>query len=75
MFNIFKAGLLLTNALLVLHRKRFLSKFGLDTADSFSADPVRSQVVGLLNAIEYLRVPVIACNGITIVFEMLLGGT
>jgi len=39
------------------------------------AVPLRAQIVGLLHAVQYLKVPVIACNVVTIVFEMLLGGT
>jgi len=75
LFNIFKSGLLLVNALLILNRPRFLSKYGLSQTDAFSADPIKTQIIGLVNAVEYLRVPVVACNGITILFEMLLGGT
>jgi uncharacterized protein with PQ loop repeat len=37
--------------------------------------PLRTQLVGLLHAVQYLKVPVIAANIITIVFELLLGGT
>ncbi|GMI33049.1 hypothetical protein TeGR_g7712 [Tetraparma gracilis] len=75
LFNLFKAGLLLTNAVLVLHRARFLSKFGLASPDAIGLPPLKAQAAGLLNAVEYLRVPVVACNGVTILFELLLGGT
>lgn len=37
--------------------------------------PMKAQVVGLLHAVQYLKVPVIAANVITIVFEIILGGT
>ena len=78
-WNLFKAGLLLTNASLILHRKRFLSKYGLDTAveeNNFMTEGnLKVQVRGFLMAIEYLRVPIIALNSLTIVFELLLGGT
>jgi len=37
--------------------------------------PVKAQVVGLLHAVQYLKVPVIVANIVTIVFEILLGGT
>jgi Yos1-like len=37
--------------------------------------PLQAQIVGLLHAVQYLKVPVIACNAIFIVFELLLGGT
>ena len=65
----------MTNALLILNKPRFLSKYGLDGSDTYNVSPLKQQVVGLINAVEYLRVPVIAANGITVIFEMLLGGT
>jgi uncharacterized protein with PQ loop repeat len=36
--------------------------------------PIHAQIVGLLHAVQYLKVPVIFCNIITIFFEILLGG-
>lgn len=77
-----QAGLLLLNSVLILNRRRFLSKYGLDdlnhmhhTHGAGDGVPLRAQIVGLLHAVQYLKVPVIACNIVTIVFEMLLGGT
>lgn len=79
---ILQAGLLLVNSVLILNRRRFLAKYGLDTIDHMHHQggagenvPLRAQLVGLLHAVQYLKVPVIACNAITIVFELLLGGT
>jgi Yos1-like len=74
-----QAGLLMTNAVLILNRKRFLSKFGLDNLNDVhqSVDPphpLKIQAVGLLQAVQYLKVPVIAANLLTIVFELILGG-
>ena len=80
------------NALLILNRRRFLSKFGLDPSSSVhsntavaghhnhnnnnnNAMSMKAQLVGLLQAVQYLKVPIIICNTITIVLEMLLGGT
>lgn len=78
LWNIFKAGLLVTNAILILHRKRFLARVGLDDVNNIGCDPserpFQVQAIGLLNAVQYLKVPVIAANILTIVFEMLLGG-
>ena len=83
-FNLFKAGLLLTNSLLILNRRRFLSQYGLATApagqpqfDSMATTPegLKLQASGLLSAVEYLKVPVIGLNFFVIVFEILLGGT
>ena len=90
-----QAGLLLTNSLLILNRKRFLSKYSLAgdlssssssdaiggnqqqhfTRDRVGSESIRGQVVGLLAFVDYLKMPVIALNVFTIIFEMLLGGT
>jgi len=80
-----QAGLLLVNSILILNRRRFLSKYGLDDLHHMQGGgvvsgagdgvPLRAQIVGLLHAVQYLKVPVIVCNIVTIVFEMILGGT
>ncbi|KAL7542953.1 hypothetical protein ACHAXR_012246 [Thalassiosira sp. AJA248-18] len=36
--------------------------------------PFQVQAIGLLQAVQYLKLPVIAANIITIIFELLLGG-
>lgn len=63
---------------MILNRRRFLSKYGLDDMNSANAttnsNPLRTQAVGLLHAVQYLKVPVIAANVVVIVFEILLGG-
>lgn len=79
LWNIFKAGLLCTNGVLILHRKRFLAKHGLDDVNNMGCDPserpFQVQAIGLLQAVQYLKLPVIAANIITIIFELLLGGS
>jgi len=76
LWSLFKTGLLLTNSLMILNRRRFLSKFGLDDLNSAQAsnNPLIAQSVGLLHAVQYLKVPVIVANIITIIFEVILGG-
>mmetsp|Transcript_26626 Transcript_26626/g.56054 ORF Transcript_26626/g.56054 Transcript_26626/m.56054 type:complete len:84 (-) Transcript_26626:1303-1554(-) len=78
LWNIFKAGLLFTNSILILHRKRFLAKHGLDDVNSMGCDPserpLQVQAIGLLQAVQYLKLPVIAANILTIIFELILGG-
>ena len=73
-----KAGLLMCNALLILNRRRFLSKYGLDDAmnprGAAANNPLLQQAAGLLMAVQYLKVPVIVANILTIVFEILIGG-
>mmetsp|Transcript_33006 Transcript_33006/g.49863 ORF Transcript_33006/g.49863 Transcript_33006/m.49863 type:complete len:84 (+) Transcript_33006:63-314(+) len=79
LWNLFKAGLLLTNAAMILNRRRFLAKHGLDDVSNMNVDPasrpLQVQTIGLLQAVQYLKVPVIVCNIITIIFELILGGT
>jgi uncharacterized protein with PQ loop repeat len=63
---------------MILHRKRFLAKYGLDDVNNMGCDPSQRpfqvQAIGLLQAVQYLKMPVIACNIIVIIFELLLGG-
>ena len=64
---------------MILNRKRFLAKLGLDDLTQYGGhagpdNPLKAQLVGLLHAVQYLKVPVIAANSITIVFEMFFGG-
>ena len=79
LFNLFKAGLLATNALLILNRRRFLAKYNLYDVSQMgcapSEKPMTAQLIGLLQAVQYLKVPVIALNLLMVVFELLLGGT
>ena len=69
---------------MILNKPRFLAKYGMSseasTQDAFNsggggAQGLKLQVVGLLSAVDYLKVPVIALNAVTILFELLLGGT
>lgn len=69
----------MTNSGLILNRRRFLAKYGLDNVNNMGCDPsekpMQVQLIGLLNAVEYLKVPVIGLNLLTVIFEMILGGT
>jgi hypothetical protein len=72
-----KATLLFINSVLILNRPRFLAKYGFDLVDmhtSTTDNPLKSQIIGFLHAVQYLKVPMIALNTIAIVFELLLGG-
>ena len=70
----------MTNSVMILNRRRFLSKYGLDDLNHMqgghveSATGLKAQMVGLLHAVQYLKVPIIAANILTIFFELLLGG-
>jgi hypothetical protein len=72
----------------VLNRRRFLAKYGLDDLAAGAGgaaspgqfhqqqqNPLKAQLAGVLHAVQYLKVPVIVCNIVCIVFELLLGGT
>ena len=54
-YNLFKAGLLVTNAVAVLHPKRFLARHGLDAVALHSDNTLKNQMVGLLQAVGYLK--------------------
>ena len=72
----------MVNAAMILNRRRFLSKYGLDDMNHHvgyqngggGEVPLRAQIIGLLHAVQYLKVPVMVCNVITVVFELILGG-
>mmetsp|Transcript_16875 Transcript_16875/g.32066 ORF Transcript_16875/g.32066 Transcript_16875/m.32066 type:complete len:81 (-) Transcript_16875:122-364(-) len=76
LWHLFKSGLLGVNSLLILNRRRFLAKHGLDDLQHAhaSGNPMKVQAVGLLHAVQYLKVPVIVANIIVIIFEILIGG-
>ncbi len=55
-YNLFKAGLLISNGAAILHPRRFLAKHGLgEDAVAEGHDPIKSQVAGLLQAVSYLK--------------------
>lgn len=67
-------GLLLTNALAILHEKRFLPKVGwvTDPLDP-NSNSLKSRFLGLVHAVQFLRVPLIAINSLVILMELVLG--
>lgn len=72
-----QVGLLLVNSVMILNRQRFLAKHGLDDLTNVggaSSNPLQGQLVGLLHAVQYLKLPVIICNILTIAFEIFFGG-
>mmetsp|Transcript_5028 Transcript_5028/g.12879 ORF Transcript_5028/g.12879 Transcript_5028/m.12879 type:complete len:87 (+) Transcript_5028:257-517(+) len=82
LWNLFKVGLLLINSVLILNRKRFLVKHGLDDLASMgnsipdqSSNPMKAQIAGILHAVQYLKPVIVVANSITIVFELILGGS
>ena len=77
--------MLIINSVMILHRKRFLAKYGLDDLNNLQQNgggggayaggdnPLKANIVGLLHAVQYLKMPIIAANAITILFELIFG--
>ena len=74
LYNLFKAGLLVTNAAAILHPKRLLAKYQLAPGDQVEGmDPLKQQISGLLQAVSYLKVPLIILNLLVILIELVMG--
>ena len=82
-YNLFKAALLVVNAMAVLHPQRFLKAYGLHgggaqgalgpLGGAEDASAVKAQVGGLLTATRYLRWPLIFVNVLIVVVELIFG--
>tara|TARA_B100000780_G_scaffold209146_1_gene149219 strand:- start:282 stop:530 length:249 start_codon:yes stop_codon:yes gene_type:complete len=77
-WSIIKACLLMTNAGAILHETRFLPSLGLPHiggAPGYAPAEagVKQKIAGLLNAVRYLRIPLIFINILAVFFEILLG--
>ncbi|PAV77748.1 hypothetical protein WR25_22723 [Diploscapter pachys] len=75
-YGLLEAALLVLNGIAVLHKDRFLKKYGLTVSPhSFeSQSSVKNQVVGLILAVQtVMRMPLIPINILVIVFKLLLG--
>ena len=73
LYNLIKAGLLVTNGVAILHPQRFLAKHNLDKRDMISQGSMRNQIVDLLQAIQWLKVPLIIINILFILIELVAG--
>jgi len=75
LYQIVEALLMFTNALAILNEDRFLAPNGWGFADMGSGrvSSFKGQFIGLLHAVQYLRVPLVAANGIVIVSKLLFG--
>ncbi|KUF76059.1 hypothetical protein AM587_10011358 [Phytophthora nicotianae] len=78
LWNFVLTSLLLTNAVCILHEKRFLRPrtFYLDgwhKVDSSQGMTIKNQVVGFLIAVQYLRFPLMIINTLMIVLELITG--
>lgn len=63
---------------MILNRRRVLAKYGLDEVQNMGCDPsekpLKVQAIGLLQAVQYLKVPVIVLNILAAFLEIMLGG-
>ncbi|TYZ61044.1 hypothetical protein PybrP1_012133 [[Pythium] brassicae (nom. inval.)] len=73
LWNFVLTSLLLTNAVCILHEKRFLKPYGWHQVDASQGMTIKNQVVGFLAAVQYLRVPLIVINAFMIVLELIMG--
>lgn len=72
--HLFEAGLLLMNAAAILNEKRFLRKYGLDSAVVGENLGPKNQVASFLHAMRtFMRYPLVAMNVLVIIYEMILG--
>ncbi|XP_071965813.1 immediate early response 3-interacting protein 1-like [Antedon mediterranea] len=77
-YSLLEAGLLIINAIAVLHEERFLSKVGWGSDQStggFGEEPgMKTQLINLIKSIRtVMRVPLIFINAVTIVLKLVFG--
>ncbi|CAI4224605.1 unnamed protein product [Auanema sp. JU1783] len=74
-YGLLEAALLILNGIAVLHRDRFLKKYGLAApVHSFDSQPtVKTQLINLILAVQtVMRMPLIAINLVVIAFKLVL---
>ena len=76
LWTLLEGFLLLANALAILNEDRFLAPRGWSFAEVSGGRQVKSlkgQLIGLIYATQYLRVPLIILNVITILVKLVSG--
>lgn len=75
LWTLLEGLLLLANAFAILNEDRFLSKRGWSMQEfpGGRTKSLKGQVVGLIYAMQYLRVPLIILNGLCIIVKMVSG--
>ncbi len=75
LWQLLEAILMITNALAILNEDRFLAPngWGFGEMGSGRVTTIKGQIVGLLHAVQYLRVPLVALNSIVIVMKVIFG--
>ncbi|KAK4760038.1 hypothetical protein SAY87_023169 [Trapa incisa] len=72
LWTLLEGLLLLANAFAILNEERFLSKRGWSMPEfpGGTKKSLKGQVIGLIYATQYLRVPLILLNGLCIIIKM-----
>lgn len=81
LWSLLEAGLLVVNAICILHEQRFLAKVGWTTASlgsathGFGEQPgVKAQVLNIIHSTRtVMRIPLIFINSLVVVKKLLLG--
>ena len=77
LWALLEAGLLVVNAICVLHEQRFLDKvgWGTNSARGFGEQPgVKDQILNIIHSTRtIMRIPLIFINTLVIVKKLLLG--
>ncbi|KAL5724393.1 hypothetical protein ACHQM5_007663 [Ranunculus cassubicifolius] len=75
LWTLLEGFLLVANALAILNEDRFLSPRGWSFAEvpPGTAKSLKGQVIGLIYAVQYLRVPLVLLNTITIFVKLVSG--
>merc|ERR1711934_96516 len=75
--DLYICGLMMINALAVLHEQRFLARYGLGndpTDPTFDPTTTKAKVVTVIDAVRtVMRWPLVAVNSLTVVYLLLLG--
>lgn len=79
LWALLEAGLLVVNAICILHEQRFLSKVGWGVSDQirgFGGEQpgVKAQILNIIHSTRtVMRIPLIFVNSVVIVWKLILG--
>jgi len=77
LWTLTQSALLAANAVAILNEPRFLAKRGLTPRDvregAVAPTSAKGQIIGVINAATYLRVPLIALNAIVVFVKVVFG--
>mmetsp|Transcript_19807 Transcript_19807/g.37809 ORF Transcript_19807/g.37809 Transcript_19807/m.37809 type:complete len:82 (+) Transcript_19807:208-453(+) len=79
LWTMLQATVLFLNAFAILHEERFLDKYGWGPSAMLEQNQIRgskslkSQTIGLIHAISYMRMPLVLTNSVIIFVKVLFG--